>query len=191
MTSEERQIAARDANVITDTGTWLIRDRWTQDLPSIVSAIRYEHAKDPLGLVVIDYLNLIKRPLDDDVKGLGEICRALKMLAGELGLPILLLHQMNRKNEDRPSSPRLSDLRGSGEIEEHADAVAFVSWPWKIEKENTPAGQAVDDSTKEEFFVQVRKNRGNVTGDTMIYFFAETMTMAACEKWREEPWKDW
>lgn len=189
----ERERVARDANVITDTGNWAIRDRATHDTVSAVSAIRHEHAREPLSLVLIDYLGLIQLPGDDEVAGLGEIARTMKNLAVELGLPIVLLHQMNRRVYSRPGwAPELADLRGSGKIEEHADAVLFVSSPWRFDKEKSGPGETVDDSTKDEIFVHVRKNRGGIGfGDVPLYFFAETMTIAPVERWRKEPWENW
>lgn len=189
----ERERVATDANVITDAERWVIRDRATHDTVSAVSAIRHEHARSPLSLVLIDYLGLIQLPGDDEVAGLGEIARTMKNLSVELGLPVVLLHQMNRRIYSRPGwNPELADLRGSGKIEEHADAVLFITSPWRFDKEKSGPGEEVDDTTKDEVFVHVRKNRGGLGfGDVPLYFFAETMTIAPVERWRKEPWESW
>ncbi len=83
-----------------------------------------------LGLVIVDYLQLV-RPRKDDGKTndqVGEIARGLKSLAKELDVPVLALSQLSRNIEQRESStPRLSDLRDSGEIEQAADVVIFIS----------------------------------------------------------------
>ena len=90
--------------------------------------IKAEH-KD-LGLVIVDYLQLV-RPRKDDGKTndqVGEIARGLKNLAKELDVPVIALSQLSRNIEQRDSSlPRLSDLRDSGEIEQAADVVIFIS----------------------------------------------------------------
>ncbi|NLM39612.1 MAG: replicative DNA helicase [Firmicutes bacterium] len=83
-----------------------------------------------LGLIVIDYLQLIKPPADMNRSWaliVGEIVRELRDLAGELDLPIILLSQLNRGVESRENKrPMMSDLRDSGNIEEFADVVMFL-----------------------------------------------------------------
>ncbi|MCI2243812.1 replicative DNA helicase [Xanthomonas sp. PPL568] len=93
----------------------------------VVAQVRRQHARKPLGLVVIDYLQLMQISGDNRAQGFGDITRALKMMAGELGIPVLLLSQLNRKLEDRPDKrPQPADLRDSGSIEQDADAVIFI-----------------------------------------------------------------
>lgn len=83
-----------------------------------------------LGLIVIDYLQLIKPPPDANRNWalvVGEIVRELRDLAGELDVPIILLSQLNRGVESRENKrPMMSDLRDSGNIEEFADVVIFL-----------------------------------------------------------------
>src|SRR5690606_28316236 len=93
----------------------------------VCAQVRREHARNPLGLVVIDYLQLMQTSGDNRAQGYGDITRALKLLAGELDIPILLLSQLNRELEKRPDKrPIPSDLRDSGAIEQDADAVLFI-----------------------------------------------------------------
>lgn len=89
-------------------------------------------AENPrLGLIIIDYLQLIK-PSQTSARQshtlqVGEIVRELRDLAGELDLPIILLSQLNRSVEQRENKrPVMSDLRDSGNIEEFADVVMFL-----------------------------------------------------------------
>jgi len=85
-----------------------------------------EYQADGKAVVMIDYLGLMKYDNSNRVHGLGEITKALKSLCLELGIPILLLHQLNRGVESRTDNrPTMSDLRDSGEIEEDADQVVF------------------------------------------------------------------
>jgi len=93
----------------------------------VVAQVRRQHAHQKLSLVVIDYLQLMHTTGDNRAQGIGEITRALKLMAGELGVPVLLLSQLNRDLEKRPDKrPVPSDLRDSGAIEQDADAVLFI-----------------------------------------------------------------
>lgn len=93
----------------------------------VCAQIRRMHARNPLGLVVIDYLQLMHVHGDNRAAGIGDITMALKLTASELGLPILLLSQLNRKLEERTDKrPIVADLRDSGSIEQDADAVIFI-----------------------------------------------------------------
>tara|TARA_R110000824_G_scaffold45400_2_gene131318 strand:- start:1094 stop:2425 length:1332 start_codon:yes stop_codon:yes gene_type:complete len=79
------------------------------------------------GIMCIDYLGLMGMDGDNRVQGLGALTKALKTFAGEMGIPLLLLAQLNRGVEQRPNKrPMNSDLRDSGEIEEDADIIAFL-----------------------------------------------------------------
>jgi replicative DNA helicase len=80
-----------------------------------------------LGLVVIDYLGLMRGTGDNRAQEVGSISRGLKALAKELKVPVIALAQLNRASETRPDKrPTLADLRDSGEIEQDADIVAML-----------------------------------------------------------------
>lgn len=93
-------------------------------------ARRFKAENPNLGLIVIDYLQLIKPPAQSNRSWsliVGEIVRELRDLAGELGVPLILLSQLNRGVESRENKrPMMSDLRDSGNIEEFADVVMFL-----------------------------------------------------------------
>lgn len=82
-----------------------------------------------LGLVIIDYLQLISSPpkINNRLEAVSEITRELKLLAKELDCPVIALSQLNRSNEkEKNKRPQLSDLRESGSIEQDADKVILL-----------------------------------------------------------------
>ncbi len=91
-----------------------------------------------LGLVIIDYLQLIEeRSSQDRTQQISIISRGLKALARELNVPIISLSQLSRKVEERGDKmPMLSDLRDSGAIEQDADIVMFIHREEYYDKEN-------------------------------------------------------
>jgi replicative DNA helicase len=88
-----------------------------------------EASRGGLGLVVVDYLQLMRpdRASESRVEQVGQISRGLKILARELGVPVLAVSQLSRAPEQRPDKrPILADLRESGQIEQDADLVMFI-----------------------------------------------------------------
>lgn len=101
--------------------------------------------KGRLGLIVIDYLQLMRRP---DAKGrneaslIGDITKGLKQLARQMDCTVLLLSQLSRKVEDRDDKrPQLADLRESGHIEQDADFVLFAYREAYYLERQRPAGR--------------------------------------------------
>ena len=118
-----------------------------------------------LGLVVIDYLQLMQsdKRIDNRVQEVGDISRAMKIMAKELMVPIICCAQLSRGPESRTDKkPMLSDLRDSGAIEQDADVVMFLYRDeyYKISESSTPNTDA-ESSVAE---VIIAKNRHGSTG---------------------------
>ncbi len=102
----------------------------TADITTTAMKAKLRRLKN-LGLVVIDYLQLMhsERKYDSRVLEIGEITRALKLMAKDLGVPVILCSQLKReagKGGGDDKMPQLSDLRDSGTIEQDADVVIFL-----------------------------------------------------------------
>ena len=108
-----------------------IDDNSSINIAEIRSKCRKMQAEQKIGLVIIDYLQLItptkgKNSREQEV---AEISRTLKLIAKELNIPVIALSQLSRANEkrnDKDRRPMLSDLRDSGNIEQDADMVLFI-----------------------------------------------------------------
>ncbi|MGX1096531.1 replicative DNA helicase [Amorphus sp. MBR-141] len=124
----------------------------------------------PLGAVVIDYLGLVQA--SDRYKGrkvdeIGEITGALKALAKEMDITVILLCQLSRQVESREDKrPVLSDLRDSGAIEQDADAVCFLYRPAYYEHK---AGNPVAESIANLLEVIIAKNRSGAEGRVDLF----------------------
>ena len=117
---------ATAANVIAKQKLW-IDETATPTLAHIRSEALALKVRAPLGLLLVDYVQLVKGEGKNRYEELRDVAYGLKALAKELGIPIIVLAQLNRGVEARDhKQPLVSDLRDSGAIEEAADIVGLL-----------------------------------------------------------------
>lgn len=124
-----------------------------------------EHGQ--LGLIVLDYLQLMQAPGNGDsrVAEISYISRSLKALAKELDVPVVALSQLNRNLEQRPNKrPVMSDLRESGSIEQDADVIVFI-YRDEVYNEDSP-----DKGSAE---IIIGKQRNGPIGTTRLTFLGQ------------------
>lgn len=122
----------------------VIDDQPEYTLARLRSRLRAMARKAPARLVVIDYLQLMKAPAADTrEQAIASITRALKMMAREFDVPIILLAQLNRGSEHRQDKrPVASDIRESGAVEQDSDIVILIHREEMHDKESPRAGEA-------------------------------------------------
>lgn len=100
-----------------------------EDVKSKCRAVKRKRGR--ITMVVIDYIQLLKSAMlrdgTDDTRVINYVSRELKLLAIEIGCPFMILAQLNRESDKDEREPRLSDLKGSGSIEQDADRVILLS----------------------------------------------------------------
>lgn len=107
-----------------------ICDRGGLGIGQIRSIARFQKRMNKTALIIIDYIGLVRTTTTKQStrsQELGEVSRQCKEMAKELDVPVIVLAQLNRELDKTERDPRLSDLRDSGEIEQDADIVAFVT----------------------------------------------------------------
>jgi replicative DNA helicase len=148
---------------------------------------RLQAEEKNLGLIIIDYLQLIqpRKGSDNTVQQVTEISRGLKTIAREINVPILALSQLSRGVEQREGGskvPRLSDLRDSGSIEQDADVVMFIHPAWRYQ-------QSTDASPEQEGLteIHVAKHRNGPLGIVQLRFEKESASFQNIDTIHENP----
>lgn len=170
-------------NLIVAMGALSNTSIFIDDTPGIKTAEirakcrRLAKEKGNLGLVVIDYLQLIEGSNKESrQQEVSEISRQLKKLAKELSVPILALSQLSRGVEQRQDKrPVLSDIRESGSIEQDADIVAFLYRDDYYERGESKSEEDGDDQDSlnqdvGEVELIIEKNRAGARGTVKLLF---------------------
>jgi replicative DNA helicase len=176
--SEENNdfIQIRDALERLSKATLYIDDEASNNIMQMRAMARRLQADKGLGLIVVDYLQLMQPRVNTDnmVQQITEISRSLKALARELNVPVLALSQLSRAVEQRhPPIPRLSDLRDSGSIEQDADVVMFIYREDRYRQNSERQNQAD---------IIVAKHRNGPLGKIALYFNQEKVSFSNLAK---------
>lgn len=140
-----------------------IDDTPSRNMLQITAMARRLKMRQDLGLIVVDYIQLIdaEEQRDSRQEQIAKISRRLKTLARELHVPVIALSQLNRGVENREDRrPRMADLRESGAIEQDADMVVLLHRPEYYDKNDQPGIAEII----------VAKNRSGPTGDVKVTF---------------------
>lgn len=144
MTEDDWARVARVADRITAAPLTIFDDAVTT-ITQVRAACRRLQQRQGLDLVIIDYLQLMQssgRRAENRQVEVSQISRDIKLMAKELGVPVVVLSQLNRGPEQRTDKrPLLSDLRESGSLEQDADIVILVHREDAYEKESLRAGE--------------------------------------------------
>ena len=175
-------------NLSLAVGSLAEAEIYLDDTPAITilelrAKARRLKAEKNLGLLIIDYLQLMQGPrnIESRQQEISNISRSLKALAKELNIPVIALSQLSRAVEQRSDHrPQLSDLRESGAIEQDADVVIFLyrSWVYSREEDEKGKAQAI-----------VAKQRNGPIGTVNLSFidrFARFESVSAFEEMESE-----
>ena len=174
LTNEQMERIETNINRICNTGIY-IDERSTSNMDTIISSIRNMVSKYNIKGAVIDYLQIVNingEGSNEETK-LGVASRRLKNLAKDLNIWIMALSQLNR-NDANPY-PTLGRLRGSGQIGEAADIVAFVYRPEYYNSSKQYPDEFSEVSTKNTALIDVAKGR-NIGTFRFITKFDKTIT---------------
>jgi len=164
------------------------------DTPSVnVMQIRAKarrlQSEHGLGLIIIDYLQLIesrsKGNSDNRVQEVSEISRSLKQVARELNIPVLALSQLSRTVEQsKPAIPKLSHLRDSGSIEQDADVVLFI---YRKAADMNYRQEDLSPEEKNLAEIYIAKHRNGPTGMVRLFFDGQRSCFRNLEMRRSAP----
>jgi replicative DNA helicase len=168
---------ARAAGVLSSCPIW-IDDTPALTLLEMRSKARRLRMENDVGLIVVDYLQLMRSPAyaENRVQEISDISRSLKALARELEVPVIALSQLSRASEQRGGErkPILSDLRDSGAIEQDADIVMFIHRPEMYEQIDKDG-----NSNEGRAELILAKHRNGPTGTIDLYFHKQFTRFAS------------
>jgi len=159
-----------------------IDDSPSLNVLEIKTKARRLQAEHDLGLIIIDYLQLMetRSGVESRVQAVAEITRSLKQIARELNIPVLALSQLSRAVEmSKPAIPKLAHLRESGSIEQDADIVMFIY------RKAADRNYRLEDLTPEErniAEIHIAKHRNGPTGVVKLFFDEAKTSFRSLEK---------
>ncbi len=159
-----------------------IDDTPSANIIQLRSMARRLQAEHGLGLLVVDYLQLIspRSNTDNMVQAMTEVSRGLKSLARELEVPVLAAAQLSRAVEQREVKiPRLADLRESGSIEQEADVVLFI-----YRKDKDKSEPSLEEENTAEIIIA--KHRNGPLATVQLKFDQEKVSFRSIEKFHTE-----
>jgi len=159
-------------------GKFFIDDTPSPNIMQMRSMARRLQIEHGLGLIVVDYLQLIapRRHMDNMVSQVTEISRGLKALARELKVPVVALSQLSRAVDQRDNKvPKLYDLRESGSIEQDADVVLFIH-----RKDRDRIDATADEQNMAELIIA--KHRNGPLGTVQLMFDPEIVSFKSVDK---------
>lgn len=161
-----------------------IDDSATSTIMEIRTKARRLQMEKGLGLIVIDYLQLMEgrgRYGDNRVQEVAEISRGLKAIARELNIPVLAVSQLSRAVEQTggPAIPRLAHLRESGSIEQDADVVMFI---YRKAADRHYSRDDLPEAEKNLAEIYIAKHRNGPTGKIKLFFNEEIASFRSMEK---------
>jgi replicative DNA helicase len=180
------ELSDRDWHKVTNAMTRLnnspifLNDNANMDVLEMKGQARRLKAEHGLSLLLVDYLQLME-PVDSSIpreQQLAHISRGLKQLAMELDIPVMALTQLNREVERRGGDkrPQLSDLRGTGAIEQDADLVAFIYRQHYYTQKEEHKGIAD---------IIIGKQRNGPTGTIQLHWHDDYMSFTELDTGRE------
>lgn len=165
LTNEMKKCLDDNAKELASNKFLSLYDKTVSNIPALRAAIRKEQKKGDVGLVIVDYLQLLSGNGNNNYEKVSEISRQLKLLAREFNCCVVALSQLSRKVEERSDKrPQLSDLRESGAIEQDADYVMFLY------RHNYYVKDPNVDPKKEPLNVEIAKNRHGKIGTVQLTF---------------------
>ncbi|MFH0897075.1 MAG: replicative DNA helicase [Candidatus Bathyarchaeota archaeon] len=174
--TEEQESKILEVSGILSDAPIYIDDSPQLRVVEIRSKARRLHFEHPIGLIIVDYIQLIRGEgrIENRVQEISEITRSLKALAKELNVPVLAVSQLSRAVELRIShKPQLSDLRDSGSIEQDADVVLFIHRDEKYYKEEEWAKHSTEPYPRGIADVIIAKNRNGPIDEVKLEFEAK------------------
>jgi replicative DNA helicase len=144
---------------------------------------KHEHSKNPLSLVIVDYLQIVEgephERNENRATRVGNVCSGLRQLAKELAVPVIALSQLNRKDRKAGVAPTMANLRESGDIEAASNVIAFLH-----QTEERKQGMPVNTQ-----FVVGKCRAGEIGGISLVFHPKETIFTEPSAPVQAEPEK--